>query len=133
MNENFGESIVCSFDKKAIEINNNIGFQKIKTYTNSEYSIFHDYAKWYTKEHIKVIRNNINSVLNPLEGNTTQNTNIFQFNIKKAEKFIWFLDIAEIINTKNITADTNVIILFSLLFFIFVASNTIIGISVILL
>ena len=102
LNENFGESIVCSFDKKAIEINNNIGFQKIKTYTNSEYSIFHDYAKWYTKEHIKVIRNNINSVLNPLEGNTTQNTNIFQFNIKKAEKFIWFLDIAEIINTKNI-------------------------------
>lgn len=101
LNENFGESIVCSFDKKAIEINN-IGFQKIKIYTNSEYAIFHDYVKWCHKDYIKAIRKNINIKSNSLEENSSQNINIFQFNIKKAEKFIWFLDIAEIINKKNI-------------------------------
>ena len=101
LNENFGESIVCSFDKKAIEINN-IRFQKIKIYTNSEYAIFHDYVKWCAKEYIKAIRKNINIESNSLEENSSQNINIFQFNIKKAENFILFLDIAEIINMKNI-------------------------------
>ena len=101
LNENFGESIVCSFDKKAIEINN-IRFQKIKIYTNSEYAIFHDYVKWCAKEYIKAIRKNINIESNSLEENSSQNINIFQFNIKKAENFILFLDIAEIINKKNI-------------------------------
>lgn len=101
LNENFGESIVCSFDKKAIEINN-IRFKKIKIYTNSEYAIFHDYVKWCAKEYIKAIRKNINIESNSLEENSSQNINIFQFNIKKAENFILFLDIAEIINMKNI-------------------------------